>query len=248
MDRRSGKGELRYTAEFYPTLALPKPRPALPTEDEEQQPGGPASQPVTDVTLSSSVQVQTHAVKDLHDAYIKYTPDDLLDLACYACGVLRIKIHQVQLSRHAYAYCQVMADSLSPQYKTARLKGTDLHFGEMSDIFIKEADISRVAIEVKSALTDEKDEAKLGYWVDSTSSIVRYIQKKRRQQYQQTGDLALEGNEKEDEGEWFNLFGADGAARIRLSFNYIPMSAYELNPDESIDSKSLCRVVLTRST
>ena len=167
-------------------------------------------------------------LQDLHGGYIKYTPDDLIDLAAYSSGVLRIKIHEVEFSRHVYAYCQVVADSLLPQYKTARLKGRRLVFGEMTDVFIKETDISRVAIEVKPATSDEKDDTKLGYWIDGTKGIIRHIQNKRRTRQ----------NNEEDISDWFSLFGGgETQGRIRLSFDYIPMSTFVLSPDESIDSK-----------
>ena len=167
-------------------------------------------------------------LQDLHGGYIKYTPDDLIDLAAYSSGVLRIKIHEVEFSRHVYAYCQVVADALLPQYKTARLKGCRLAFGEMTDVFIKETDISRVAIEVKPATSDEKDDTKLGYWIDGTKGIIRHIQNQKR---------ARQNNE-HDVSDWFSLFGGgETQGRIRLSFDYIPMSTFVLSPDESIDSK-----------
>lgn len=212
---------MRFTAEFYPTLALPQPRVVTPAVDDSQ--GEDDSAQIETTTVQNDLPIQ-----DLHGAYIKYTPDNLIDLASYQCGVLRIKIHSVQLPKFAHAYCHVLADSLYPQYKTARAKGRELMFNEMSDVFIKEADVSRVAIEVRSAMADEKDDTKLGYWVDSLSSIVRYIQRQRRMQ----PDLKIE----DDHGEWFELFGAT-EGRIRLSFDFVPMSNFELSPDESIGSK-----------
>ncbi|KAI9488020.1 C2 domain-containing protein [Zychaea mexicana] len=218
-DRRPGKGELRYRAEFHPTLT-----PGQDTENGLDQDG-------------SGLPLQ-----DLHGSFIKYTPDDLVDLAAYSSGVLRIKIHEVEFSRHVYAYCQVVADALLPQYKTARLKGRKLSFNETTDVFIKEADISRLAIEVKPATSDEKDDTKIGYWIDGTKGIIRHIQNKRR------GNQERGANDDGDNSEWFSLFGGgtENPGRIRLSFDYIPMSSFILSPDESIDNQGTLTASLIR--
>ncbi|KAI7856792.1 hypothetical protein BDC45DRAFT_502332 [Circinella umbellata] len=244
-DRRPGKGELRYRAEFHPTLALPKFRQLLQNNDPDQS----EEQDTSDVTTTDSEQnaqkqnkefdenEQDLPLQDLHGGYIKYTPDDLIDIAAYSSGVLRIKIHEVEFSRHVYAYCQVVADALLPQYKTARLKGRRLAFGEMTDVFIKETDISRVAIEVKPATADEKDDTKLGYWIDGTKGIIRHIQNKRREHQ----------NDEDDTSDWFSLFGGgETQGRIRLSFDYIPMSTFVLSPDESIDNQGTLTASLIR--
>lgn len=231
-DRRPGKGELRFTAEFHPTLLLPK---TLQKRGRSRTADSSSSNITVQEERQEASQQQRReendgkAVKDLHGAYVKYTPDDLVDLASYACGVLRIRIHEVQLPQFSYAYCQVIADSILPQYKTAKLKGQQLMFNEMADVFIKEADISRVAIEIKPAAVDEKEDYKLGYWIDTCKSIIRRIQNQKRR--------AGANRDAGGGGEWFSVFGAGDSARIRLSFDYIPMSSFMLNPDESIDSK-----------
>ncbi|KAI9266500.1 C2 domain-containing protein [Phascolomyces articulosus] len=251
-DRRPGKGELRYRAEFYPTLTLPKPRTLPTNENQEQQapenvntPTTPTTPIVTSVTTSEQQNdkefdqniVLDLPLQDLHGSFIKYTPDDLVDLAAYSCGVLRIKIHEVKFPRHIYAYCQVVADALLPQYKTARLKGRKLEFNEMTDVFIKEADISRVAIEVKPATTDEKDDSKLGYWLEDIKRIIRHIQIKRREHQ----------DDDDDTSEWYSLFGGgEMQGSIRLSFDYIPMSSFILSPDESIDNQGTLTASLIR--
>lgn len=148
-------------------------------------------------------------------------------LNSYNCGVLKIKIHEVQFSSVVYAYCQVVVDSLLPLYKTTKLRGVNLQFDECADAFIKEADFSRIAIEIKSAHSDEKDNFTLGHWIDTGSAIIRRIMKRKR--------LNLENDE--ENSFWFNLMGTDGPARIRLSFDYTPLSNFVLNPDEGLDSK-----------
>lgn len=201
IDGRNSKGDLHYSAEFFPTLAVPQ----IPAT-ETQVP-----------------------MWDLHSSPIRYTPDRLVDLSSYNSGVLKIKIHEVQFSSPVYCYCQVIVDSLLPSYKTAKLRGQNLQFDETSDAFIKEADFSRIAIEIKSAHTTEKDIHTLGHWMDSGASIIRRIIRRKR----------YNPDSVDDEGFWFNLMGTGSPARIRLSFDYIPMSNFLLNPDESLDSKFL---------
>lgn len=218
-DRKSDKGELRYTAEFYPTLALPKPK----DEEEEEENDNEEKTPV----------VEEPPINDLHNVPIRYTPDDLVDLMAYNSGVLKVKIHEVRLPSASTAYCQLLVDALMPQFQTAKMKGRTLAFNETGDAFVKEADFSRVAIEIKPEHADEKDDIKIGYWVEAVSSIVRRIQARRRSM------------ENDDEGEWFELLGTTlPGGQIRLSFDYIPLVNFTLNPDESLDNQGQLTVTL----
>ncbi|KAL0077106.1 C2 domain-containing protein [Phycomyces blakesleeanus] len=219
-DRRSTKGELRYTAEFLPALSIPQ----VPTPEEGE--------------LVSSHQEPP--LKDLHGSYIKYTPDDLVDLISYRSGIIKVKIHEVSLPHVAAAYCHLVVDSLSPQYKTSKMRGKDIKFEETGDAFIKETDFSRVAIEIKPASSDEKDDVKIGYWVDSASKIVRRIQQQRRRQQQDP--------ETSFKGDWYPLMGTNSPGRIRLSFDYIPLSNFTLNPDESLENQGNLTVTLVSAT
>ncbi|KAI9493901.1 C2 domain-containing protein [Zychaea mexicana] len=201
-DRNTAKGELQYTAEFHPTLALPRRQAELPTAD-------------------------------LHGVPIRYTPDDIVDLSVYNSGVLTVKIHEVKMPTVSHAYCQILIDALMPQFQTQKLKGRTLTFNETGDAFVKEADFSRVAIEIKPADSDDKDDLKLGYWVDQVTNIVRRIQSNRRS-----------GNE-DEEGEWFQLLGTTiPGGWIRLSFDYTPLVNFTLNPDESLDNQGQLTVTL----
>ncbi|KAF7721951.1 hypothetical protein EC973_003912 [Apophysomyces ossiformis] len=210
VDRRSPtKGELRYTAEFFPTLAVPQMRDEDEDGDEELP------------------------VHDLHGVPIKYTPDDLVDLSVYNSGVLTVRIHEVKLAKLSHVYCQLLVDSLSPQFRTTKAKGKTLAFNEAGDAFVKEADFSRVAIEVKPANTNEKDDSKVGHWVDTVSSIIRHIQRNER-----------ENKEKTEDGDWYELLGTDDPGWIRLSFSYTPLINFNLNPDESLDNQGNLTVTL----
>ncbi|KAI9011886.1 C2 domain-containing protein [Phycomyces nitens] len=218
-DRRSTKGELRYTAEFLPVLSIPQ----SPTPEDEDTQGN-----------------EEPPLKDLHGSYTRYTPDNLVDLISYRSGIIKVKIHEVSLPQVAVAYCRLVVDSLSPQYKTSKMRGKDLKFEEIGDAFIKETDFSRVAVEIKPASSDEKDDDKIGYWVDSAGKIIRRIQQQRRRQKQ--------GFEVTSKGDWYPLMGTDAPGRIRLSFDYIPLSNFVLNPDESLENQGNLTVTLVSAT
>ncbi|KAI8064721.1 C2 domain-containing protein [Gongronella butleri] len=179
---------------------------------------------------------------DLHNHPVRYTPDNLVDTLSYSSGVLRIKIHEVQLPTFAYAYCQVAIDSLLPQFKTSKLRGQNLAFDEIGTVFVKELDFSRVAIEIKPISLDEKDERRIAQWVSSASSIVHHVQKWRR-------DHPDDKDAWDAEGTWFDLMGtAQGQGAIRLSFDYIPCSSFQLNPDESLDNQGTLSCTLLKAT
>jgi Ca2+-dependent lipid-binding protein len=232
VDRRFSKGDLHYSAEFYPVLAIPQSRST--TKDTAQSNKASNISSVSAVSSNPSGDASVPLpLKGLHGSFIRYAPDDMVDLNSYNSGVLKIKIYEVQLSHVAYCYCQVLVDSLMPQYKTAKLRGETLRFDECADMFIKEADFSRVAIEIKPAHSDEKEVYKLGHWIESGSAIVRRIMKRKRL-----------GLNTEDEGTWFKLMGTDGPTRIRLGFEYDPMESFVLNPDESLDNQGILTVDL----
>ena len=179
---------------------------------------------------TKQVELPTH---DLHGVPVRYTPDDIVDLSVYNSGVLTVKIHEVKMPTVSNAYCQLLVDALMPQFQTQKMKGRTLTFNETGDAFVKEADFSRVAIEIKPAEADDKDDLKLGYWVDQVTNIIRRIQSNRRN-----------GNE-DEEGEWFQLLGTTiPGGWIRLSFDYTPLINFTLNPDESLDNQGQLTVTL----
>ncbi|ORX59741.1 hypothetical protein DM01DRAFT_1333202 [Hesseltinella vesiculosa] len=195
------------------------------------------------LTLPPSVPL---SAKDLLGNYVSYTPDDLVDVACYTAGVLRVKIHEVQLPTNTYAFCQMAADSLLPQFKTSKLRGQNLAFDQIGDVFVKELDFSRVGIEIKPASANEKDDRRIGYWVSSASAIVKHIQEWRRLHQHETAD---DKPAWDAEGTWYDLLGTgQGDGQIRLSFDYVPCSNYVLNPDESLDNQGNLTCTLIKAT
>lgn len=217
------KGELSYSVEFYPTMALAE------KDDDESD---------TEDTAKKTYPLPLH---DLHNEPIRYTPDDLIDLSSYSTGVLTVKIHEVKASQVYDCYCQLMVDSLTAQHKTNNLKGRLLAINETSDAFIKDAGFSRVAIEIKPVNKTDKDDERLGYWYESSERIIRNIQKRARQSGKTDGNDMLVHAE-DDEGEWYDVINpVGGSAEIRLSFGYVPLLNYKVNPDESLESKLIVK-------
>ncbi|KAI8337582.1 C2 domain-containing protein [Chlamydoabsidia padenii] len=280
-NKKSTKGELRYTAEFYPTVALPEP-----IDDEENRHHndidnrhpddsighhesdesshenhqiapdlsaiiGPSSTPTTSQktkSFTNKAPTILDTLTDLHGYPVKWTPDGLLDLATYNTGVLKIHIHEVKLSKQVHAYCAVMVDSLYSQFKTSAISGKTLVFNEASDAFIKEADFSRLAIEIKPVDLDEKSEEKYGYWTTSASDIIRRIQHQTRYNATINNSRVSHDNDEDDDdhqGEWFDLLDTHGGpGKIRLSFGYTPLMNFKLNPDESLENQGSLTVSL----
>jgi Ca2+-dependent lipid-binding protein len=224
------RGWLSFAVEFYPTMAL--------ADNEEDNEGG------DDVSKQDTLMKQQLPMRDLHGLLIRYTPDDLIDLYSYGSGVLTVKIHELKSSQVYECYCQVMIDSLNAQHKTNTLKGRTLAFNETTDAFIKDAGFSRVAIEIKSAETSEKDDERLGYWYESSERLIRQIQRKARQH--PTSNMAsMIKHAENDEGEWYKVINTSGGeAQIRLSFGYVPLLNYKINPDESLENQGILTVTL----
>ncbi|KAI8391474.1 C2 domain-containing protein [Radiomyces spectabilis] len=238
--RKSAKGELHYSAEFYPTMALPKlaSEPAATTESSSE----PSDAPETVTVTPNHNDIETTApLYDLNGFPVNYTPDNVIDLRTYDCGVLTVRIHEVRLRRVAKAYAQILVDSLTPQFKTAKVKGRVLPFNEAGDAFVKEAEFSRVVVEIKPSDSDENDDIKLGYWVDTASNIIRHIQQRQRRLIPRTDADRQEDDD--DDGDWYPLLGSDGA-EIRLSFCYAPLMNFHLSPDESLENQGNLTVTL----
>lgn len=243
LDRTQAKGELKYEAEFYPTLALAKD---ATTQDKEnavkEQAEAKASEAETRGEVSD-VQAETDKMvaeidaevpeKDLHGTYIKYTPDDIVDLRSYESGVLTVKIHEIAFDKPTFAYAEVLIDSIQSQYRTTKLRGSNLEFNETTDAFVKESDFSKVAIQIKPGNASEKDDDVMAYWVGQANDIIRQIQWNVRA-------MRDEGKASStvDDGQWYPLFGGEnGTGKIRLSFKFSPVLDFTLDPKESLESK-----------
>ncbi|KAI8389419.1 C2 domain-containing protein [Blakeslea trispora] len=245
----SQKGFLIYTAEFYPTMTLKEEQ-----ENEENEETIPETKEGEEATSSSNktssdaLQKNELPMVDLHGIPIRYTPDDLVDIHAYNSGVMTIKVHEIKSSTVYECYCHIMIDSLSPQHKTEVLKGRTLAFNATTDAFVKDAGLSRVAIELKPKDSTEKDDAKVAYWYESTERIIQQIQRRARQKLLTSSSWNMANLfkiEDDDEGEWYNLLQpAGGSAQVRLSFSYSPLLNFRLDPQESMENQGILRVTL----
>lgn len=225
-ERQKGKGKLHYAVSFYPTLALAKAAEKTDTEDGEKK---LAEDEVVANTDGPTVDIGTDVLpeRDLHGELIKYTPDDKIDLLSYESGVLIVNIHDVNLPRQERAYVEILLDSNDSQYKTAKLKGTHLPFHETSDAFVKEMDFARLVIRIKQYKDTDKDDSHIGAWTGQVKDIVRHLRDKK----------ANSKIDDQEDGQIFNLMESGGGT-IKLSFDFIPVIRFKLDPSESLESKT----------
>jgi Ca2+-dependent lipid-binding protein len=243
LDRTQVKGQLKFEAEFYPTIALAKDATIKDKENAvKEQAEARANEAETRGEICD-VQAETDKMvaeidaacpeKDLHGTYIKYTPDDIVDLRSYESGVLTVKIHEVAFDKPIFAYAEVLIDSIQSQYRTTKLRGRNLEFNETTDAFVKESDFSKAAIQIKSGNADEKDDNVMAFWVGQANDIIRQIQRRNR-----TLRDEGKGTSTVDDGQWYPLLGGEnGSGKIRLSFKFSPVLDFTLDPKESLESK-----------
>lgn len=239
-DRKSGRGQLNYEASFFPTLALAhqateeelkakekKNEKYTATQDAKKNDKEATS--ITTEPVDSTEPTELTAgppTKDLHGEPIKYTDDKKIDLLSYESGVLTVKIHEVVLPQKAKAVVEILLDSNDAQFRTSEAKGTTLSFQESGDAFVKEMDFSRLVVCVRNPKHDN-EEHRLGFWTDSVRNIVQDIQTQSKSE-----------NEKEatDDIKEYKLLDCPNGL-IRLSFKFIPVVQFKLDPSESLESK-----------
>ncbi|RCI05087.1 hypothetical protein CU098_011999 [Rhizopus stolonifer] len=160
---------------------------------------------------------------DLHGELVRYTPDHKIDLLSYASGVLSVKIHDVDLPQKAKAVVELLVDSNDAQYRTTPVKGTHLTFDEFGDAFVKEMDFSRLIVRVRDAKDDYKDEGRIGFWTSTVQDIIQSMT--------------------EDEAQEYRLLDCQGGM-IRLSFKFVPVVKFTLDPSESLENQGNLTVSL----
>lgn len=250
LDRTQVKGQIKFEAEFYPTLALAKDASIKDKENAVKEKAEAMATEAETRGEVSDVQAETDKMvaeidaecpeKDLHGTYIKYTPDDIVDLRSYESGVLTVKIHEIAFNKPTFAYAEVLIDSIQSQYRTTKLRGSNLEFNETTDAFVKESDFSKVAIQIKPGSADEKDDDVMAYWVGQANDIIRQIQWRNR-----TLRDEGKGTNTVDDGQWFPLFGGDNVSgKIRLSFKFSPVIDFTLDPKESLENQGNLTVTL----
>lgn len=236
--RKSGKGQLNFEPSFFPTLALAKQatkeeleakakeevEAAATTDDngKREEPPTTAAEPVVPIGPPE---------KDLHGEPIHYDEDHKINLLAYESGVLSVKIHEVTLPSKAHAVAEILVDANDAQFRTTDLKGNVLTFSESGDAFVKEMDFSRLVIRVRDAKSKNENQ-RLAFWTSPVRDIVTNIQK---QTVAVTAEEEGEGSQQDDIQE-YNLLDCAGG-KIRVSFKFLPVIQFKLDPSESLESK-----------
>ncbi|CAO3625901.1 unnamed protein product [Mucor hiemalis] len=229
-DRKTGRGQLNYEASFFPTLALAKKATKEESEAKEKSEADAKidkDAKVVENTPTEAVQptiTEEHPLNDLHGEPILYTEDKHINLLGYQSGVLSVKIHEVVLPNKARAVAEILLDSNDAQFRTGDLKGTRLTFQESGDAFVKEMDFSRLVVRIREAKNDHENE-RLGFWTGRVQDIVAGIQKKSATEEETTDDV-----------QEYRLLDCAGGT-IRLSFKFIPVVKFKLDPSESLENQ-----------
>lgn len=236
-ERKTGRGQLNYEASFFPTLALAHEatKEELEAKEKEKTEAAAAAAAATKdtkkkeetpIVVPEPVEFTGPPLADLHGEPIHYTKDQKIDLLSYESGVLSVKIHEVNLPKNAKAVAEVLLDSNDAQFRTSDLKGTKLAFHESGDAFVKEMDFSRIIVRIREA-KDNNEDHRIGFWTSRVQDIVQAIQ---------NHPVLEEEKEAADVIQEYKLLDCPGGV-IRLSFKFIPVVQFKLDPSESLESK-----------
>lgn len=227
-ERKPGRGQLDYEASFFPTLALAKQHTKEEAETRESEASVDSESPATNQVSGTAIAHTTNiSEKDLHGEIIPYTENRKINLLAYSSGVLSVKIHNVVLPMKSKAIAEILLDSNDAQFRTAPVKGTTLDFNESGDAFVKEMDLSRLVVRVRNAKDDTKGDDRIGFWTSRVQDIVQSIQ---------NCPEPAEGEEQTEQIKEYKLLDSNGGI-VRLSFKFIPVVQFQLDPSESLESK-----------
>ncbi|KAG1468857.1 hypothetical protein G6F56_003596 [Rhizopus delemar] len=226
LDRKKGRGTLRYTASFFPTLALAKEQDnkeeELPVEEEDHANSDVSEEP--EIIHKPKELPDT----DLHGELIQYK-DEKINLLAYESGVLVVTVQSFTLPESTRAIVDLCLDSNDAQFSTLEQKGSQVQVNETGTFFVKELDFSKLVIRVRKAREDEWEEkAILGR---STLEIRRIVQR------------LMESEETEEEVSLMECAGG----KVKLSFVYIPAIQFKLDPSESLENQGNLTVVLVKA-
>lgn len=235
LDRKKGRGTLKYTASFFPTLALAK-------EDEKKKSEQQQEEQSTDSQVSEEPELiekpKELPEKDLHGEVIKYkaaSDKKYIDYSAYDSGVLAVKIHSVQLSESQRVAIDLMLDSNYPQFTTVEQKGSYLEVNETGTVFIKEMDFSKLMVRVRNVRDADKDDKAVGRCSLEARKIVERLTQ------------AASSEESTPLIEELPLLESNGG-KIRLSFTFIPVIQFKLDPIESLENQGNLTVTVVKAT
>ncbi|CAO3654409.1 unnamed protein product [Mucor hiemalis] len=236
LDRKKGRGTLNYTASFFPTLALAK-------EDEKKK-----EQRQEEESNNSQVSEEPELIekpkelpeKDLHGEVIKYKTlsedKKQIDLSAYESGVLAVTLHSVALPESSRVVTDLLLDSNDPQFTTTEQKGSRLEINETGTVFVKEMDFSKLMVRVRNIRDGEKDDKAIGRVTLEVRKIVERLVK-----------TAEDENNTEPIIEEVKLLDCANG-KIRLSFSFIPVVQFKLDPAESLENQGNLTVAVIKAT
>ncbi|CAO3622085.1 unnamed protein product [Mucor fragilis] len=242
LDRKKGRGTLKFSASFFPTLALAKEdeKKKQDQQQQQQEEGGSAdSGEMSEPELIEKPKELPE--KDLHGELIKYktlsADKKLIDLSSYESGVLAVKIHSVALNESSKAVVDLMLDSNDPQFSTVEQKGSRLEINETGTAFVKEMDFSKLTVRVRNMRGEgDKDDKSLGRCTLEVRKIVERLMK-----------ASEDDSITEPVVEDIPLLDSPGG-KIRLSFSFIPAIKFKLDPAESLENQGNLTVTVVKAT
>ncbi|RUP50358.1 hypothetical protein BC936DRAFT_139503 [Jimgerdemannia flammicorona] len=236
VDGKSSKGELHYEASFFPTLKLA--REETKREQEEEIKG---ETPNTSIGVQNEDGIRRPPGIDIRGEAIKMAADGSVDLAAYESGVFAVTIHEAIFGKRVSVFAEILLDSNDAQFKTVLSKGTQLTFEETGDAFVKELDFSRVVIRLRHHREMEEDGI-IGEWASKVKDLVREYAE------QQVEELKRGGSATAAQGQWYQLQNSEISGKLRLSFQYTPVTKFKLDPSESMENQGNLVVTVLKAS
>lgn len=239
LDRKKGRGTLKYSASFFPTLALAKEDVKKNSEKEQQQQEEESTNSQASEEPELIEKPKELPEKDLHGELIKYKTNGdkkQIDLSAYESGVLAVKIHTIALPESQRISVDLMLDSNDPQFSSTEQKGSRLEINETGTAFVKEMDFSKLIVRARNMRDSEKDDKAVGRCTLEVRKIVERLVK-----------AAEDESITEPVIEEIALLDSNGG-KIRLSFNFVPVIQFKLDPVESLENQGNLTVAVVKAT
>jgi Ca2+-dependent lipid-binding protein len=234
LDRKKGRGTLKFKASFFPTLALAKEDKKK--EEQRQEEESNNSQVSEEPELIE--KPKEFPEKDLHGELIKYKAisDDkkFIDFSAYESGVLAVTMHTLAIPESQKIVADLMLDSNDSQFTTSEQKGSSIELNETGTAFIKEMDFSKLMIRVRNVRDGEKDDKAIGRVSLEVRKVVERLAR-----------AAEDDTITEPVIEEISLLDCPGG-KIRLSFAFIPVVQFKLDPSESLENQGNLTVTVVK--
>ncbi|KAI8372518.1 C2 domain-containing protein [Choanephora cucurbitarum] len=237
LERKKGRGTLKYSASFFPTLALAKEDEAKKNEQQQEEDTNNSQASEEPELIEKPKELPE---KDLHGEPIKYkTVSDKkqIDLLAYESGVLAVTMHSLTLPESQRAVVDLMLDSNFAQYTSVEQKGSRFEINETGTAFVKEMEFSKLIVKVRNVRDGDNDDKYIGRYTIGVRSIVQRLVEAAANQ---------DGNNKEPIIEEYSLLECNGG-KISLSFNFIPVVQFKLDPAESLENQGILTVTAIKA-